>query len=167
MLKNLLILIACVFLFQTTNAITITAPVKAKDIVIPIGKTGKTISLQQLSSISTKQFEALTGKKLSYANRLMFKAAQRKIKRNINSDGTVNNKKLEKFYKRYYDGDDRGFNLGGFALGFFLGLIGVLIAYIINNDRNHSRRLWAWIGFGIFAVFYIILVIALLSNMHP
>ena len=164
MQKNILILILCSFLFQTANAITIEQPVNAKNIIIPIGKTGKTINLLKLSSISEKQFEIITGKKLGFAEKLMFKTAQRKICKSINSDGTINNKKIKKFYKRYYEGDDRGFNLGGFALGFFLTWVGVLIAYIINNDRNHSRRLWAWIGFGVAIVFLAILVIVAFSN---
>lgn len=166
MRKITFFLLACIFLFQTANAVTINAPVKASDIIVPLGKTGKTINLQTLSVISTEQFEDLTGKKLGVADKLMFKAAQRKIRNSINKDGTINNKKIERLYHRKYDSDDHGFNLGGFALGFLLGLVGVLIAYIINNDRNHSRRTWAWIGFGIFLVLYLIIAAASLSNWN-
>jgi hypothetical protein len=47
-----------------------------------------------------------------------------------------------------------------FALGFLLGLIGLLIAYLINDDYKHNRVKWAWIGFGIVVVLNIILIAA-------
>ena len=39
-----------------------------------------------------------------------------------------------------------GFHLGGFALGFLIGPIGVLIAYLIDDDKKRNRVKWAWIG---------------------
>ena len=150
-------------LYFNANAFIVTAPVKASDVKIPIGKTGKTISLQELSTISEKQFEIIAGKKLGFADKLMFKAAQRKIKNSINSDGTINNKKIEKFYRRNHDKPEHYFNLGGFALGLFLLAIGVLIAYLIKDDKQRSRITLAWIGFGVFAFIYLLLVILVVS----
>ena len=46
-------------------------------------------------------------------------------------------------------GDGEGFQAGGFFLGFLLGLIGVLITYLINDDQKRNRVKWAWIGFAI------------------
>ena len=51
----------------------------------------------------------------------------------------------------YADGRS-GFNPGGFALGFFAGLIGVLIAYLIKDDHKKNRTKWAWLGLGIAVV---------------
>lgn len=56
------------------------------------------------------------------------------------------------------EGTSSGFNIGGFALGFFLGLIGVLIAYVFIKDANLIK--WSWIGLG--AVLVIILLAAAL-----
>lgn len=136
------------------------APViKAAEFRIPVGKTGKFISLQELSSITTADFEKLSGKKMGWLRRVEFRLAQKKVRRSINSDGTVNNATLAKMAGGFYD-DDKSFHFGGFALGFFLGLIGVLIAYIINDD-NHPRRVrWAWYGFGIFVSILLIVTIA-------
>jgi hypothetical protein len=161
-MKKLLTLFAAVVLItHTVGAASFTpATLKASEIVLPLGNTGKKISLQDLATISVKDFGKLIGKKMSFADRMMFKVAQRKIRHSINEDGTVNSRKIERVYKKYDDGDS-GFNLGGFALGFLLGLIGVLIAYIINNDNNHSRRIWAWIGWGVFVVLYLGLYLAL------
>ena len=51
------------------------------------------------------------------------------------------------------------FNLGGFALGFLLGLIGVLIAYLINDDKKSDRVKWAWIGLAAWIVILILVFI--------
>ena len=147
MKKSFTLILAFAFFTQTISAAVIAnEPVKAVDISIPLGNTGKAISLQYLSTISVKDFQELSGKKMKGADKLMFKVAQRKIRSSINDDGTLNNKQLEKMYKKSGGDSSSGFNIGGFALGLFLGLIGVLIAYIINNDNNKSRHTWAWIG---------------------
>jgi hypothetical protein len=134
--------------------------VKASSIRIPIGSTGKFINLQDLATIKTADFESLSGRKMSWLRRMEFKLAQKKIRRSINADGTVNDKKLATMAGGYYD-DDNSFHIGGFALGFFLGLIGVIIAYIINDDNHHRRVKWAWFGFGMFVA--VLLIVAALA----
>jgi hypothetical protein len=135
--------------------------VKASAIRIPIGSTGKFINLQELSTIKTSDFEVLSGRKMSWFRRMEFKLAQKKIRHSINADGTVNDKRLATMGGGYYDDDDNSFHIGGFALGFFLGLLGVIIAYIINDDNHHRRVRWAWFGFGIFIA--VLLVVAALA----
>ncbi|HEX2534572.1 MAG TPA: hypothetical protein VHK69_12590 [Chitinophagaceae bacterium] len=129
---------------------------KASEVFVPVGKTGKTISLQDLSAISVKEFERVSGKDMRFMDKVNFKLGQRQLRKSINPDGTLNSRKMEKFAKRV-DGSD--FNLGGFALGFLLGLIGVLIAYIISDDNKRVRTKWAWIGFGAAVVLYILLLV--------
>lgn len=131
----------------------------ASDVMVPIGQTGKSISLQDLSTISVKDFQQLTGSKMGWANKMMFKSAQKKLKHSINKDGTLNNKKIEKMYKKANGNLTAGFDIGGFALGFFLSLIGVLLAYIIKAQNPGNFRKWAWIGFGVSLVIIIILAI--------
>ena len=48
------------------------------------------------------------------------------------------------------------FNIGGFLLGFLLGLIGVGLAYIFSNDESFRRS--AWYGCGTFVIIYILLL---------
>jgi hypothetical protein len=138
------------------------APLKASDVRIPIGKTGKTVSLLELSNMNVDDLEHLTGQKVGWLKRIEFKLALRKLRHTIKPDGTVDSKALAKLRGGYYD-EDGSFHIGGFALGFFLGALGVLIAYLINDDYHHRRVKWAWIGFGVFVVLYLILVIAVLS----
>jgi hypothetical protein len=120
----------------------------ANQIFLPIGKTGKQISMMELSKISLKDFEALTNRKMKFFDRLAFKAGQKKLRKVINRDGSVSKKRFEIFFQKYYSGET-GLHAGGFALGFFLLLIGVLIAYLINDDYKKNRVKWAWLGFSI------------------
>ena len=122
-------------------------PLKASEIFIPVGKTGKIISLLELSTIKMIDLQTLTGKKISFFDKLTLKAAQKQLRNSINYDGTFNSKKIEKLMKKRGDGE--GFQAGGFFLGFLLGLIGVLIAYLINDDQKKNRTKWAWIGFAV------------------
>ncbi len=145
MKKLLFTLLAFAFIASSTAFSVVTsAHKKAAEIFIPIGGTTKSISVADLSTISIRDFETLSGRHLNFFDRIGFKMAQRKLRKSINADGTINNKKLEKFLD---EGDhSSGFHLGGFALGFFLALIGVLIAYLINDDYKRNRVKWAWIG---------------------
>lgn len=129
-------------------------PKKATEIFFPVGAHGEKISLMELSQISWKEFETYSGRKMKLIDKLNFKLAQRELKKSINPDGTLNNKKIEKVYDKMQASD--GFHLGGFALGFLLGIIGVLIAYIINDDKKRNRVKWSWIGLGAAVVLYLL-----------
>lgn len=135
-------------------------PKKASELYLPIGSTGQKISLMDLSKINVKEFETISGRHLNFIDRLGFKLSQRKLRNSIKADGTIDNKNLAKYMEQ---GDHTtGFHLGGFALGFLVGLVGVLIAYLINDDNKRNRVKWAWIGFGIFVVIYAVVLLAVL-----
>jgi hypothetical protein len=131
---------------------------KATEVFIPIGNTGKKISLMELSTISMDNLQTLTGRKMNFAERVSFKITQKKLRKSITSDGTIENKKLEKLIQKR--GGDTGFHLGGFALGFLLGLIGVLIAYLIHDEHKRNRVKWAWLGLLAWIVIWLIIVAA-------
>jgi hypothetical protein len=44
-------------------------------------------------------------------------------------------------------------------LGFLLGLIGVLIAYLIKDDKKRNRVKWAWLGLLAWVVIWLIVVV--------
>ena len=107
--------------------------------------------------MNVKDLQQLTGKKMKFFDKLSFKRAQKQLKNNINYDGTFNSKKIEKFIKKGR-GDGEGFQAGGFFLGFLLGLIGILIAYLIKDDQKRNRVKWAWIGFGAWIAILLVLI---------
>jgi len=162
MRKVCTLLVLCAFAIQSFAA-SIAPPRKASDVFLPIGTPGQQISLLELSRIDVKTFETRSARHLNVFDRMGFKMAQRHLRNSIKADGTVNSKKLE----RYMSSGDHstGFHIGGFALGFFCGLIGVLIAYVINDDNKRNRVKWAWIGFASFMVIYIALLVIVLSQM--
>ena len=151
MRKTIILFALFAFLSATTsasNSIFIKPaknPVKATEVYLPVGNTGQLISLMDLSRISVKDYEALTGKKMKFINKVNFKICQRELKKSINTDGTFSKKKMEKYFTKAARGVG-GFSLGGLALGVFLSLIGVLIAYLISGDNKKNRITWAWIG---------------------
>lgn len=159
-MKNGFFLIIALFVLSFSfgaNIVTKLPPLKAKDIVIPIGNTGQKISLLDLSRIKIKEVEALTGKKMSLFEKAGFRVSQHKLRMNINYDGTINSRRLEKRLNNAEDGAS-GFHLGGFALGLLLSLIGVLIAYLLPGDSQARRTKWAWIGAALSVIWVVILV---------
>src|SRR5262245_32419914 len=102
-MKKLVFLSAALFVLTmsfASSSVTIKPAVKASELFIPIGTSGQKISLLDLSRMSIKDVQAITGKKMSFADRLTFKAAQRQLRQSINPDGTISNKKLEKQFKK-------------------------------------------------------------------
>jgi hypothetical protein len=151
-MKKLLLLFTCLaVLFSYSNAFSVVTPASdrgplASAIMLPIKGTDVKISLADLAVISPKDYAAVTGKKMNLVEKIDFKLSQKKLKTIINDDGTVNRTKLDKLKKS--SGDFFGdFEISGFALGVFLSLVGVLIAYLIDDDKKQQRVKWAWLGF--------------------
>jgi len=161
-MKRLLLAFSVVFVLSAYSAnSSVVTPVTATPVVlsadqmkIPVGN-GNFVSLLQLSKMSVKEYEQLSGKKMGFFNRLSFKAAQKKLSHSINADGTITDKKMLKAFGGSSDGTT-GFHLGGFALGFLIGLIGVLIAYLIKDGKKPNRVKWAWIGFAAWIALYLV-----------
>lgn len=166
MRKIITFFVAAVILF--TSSFASTSPIKenpgvlyASQIMIPIGKDGKKISLLELAKISKDDLEKMTGRKMNAIETFTFNRAQKKMNKGIDKNGIVTNKKMQ---KAFADGES-GFSIGGFALGFLLGLIGVLIAYIINDNKKQNRRKWAWIGLASIVVLSLLLYAAASRGM--
>jgi hypothetical protein len=151
-MKRIIIFLAFVSFYSSahsvTNSMLVTPgnkPIKADEVYLPVGNTGRLISLMDLSRISVKDFEVLSGKKMKFVDKVHFRIGQRQLKKSINQDGTFNRRSIEK-YLAAPAGPGGGFSLTGLLLGLLLSLVGVLIAYVIAGSDKRSRVTWAWIG---------------------
>lgn len=167
-MKSNFLLIA-VFLFCNT-AIAVNPAVEgisrynAKKILLPVGSTERTISLFGFSQLNVKEYEKLADVKLGFFNRLVFRKANKQLRKSILPDGTITNKKLNNFLAGPDDDKTKGFHVEGFALGFFLGFIGVAIAYLAFKDEAKKNRIkWAWLGMAIATVLAAIFIVALVA----
>lgn len=136
-----------------------TPVMNANQIMLPVGNTGKFISLMALSEISVQDFQEISGRKLGFFDKIGFKLGQKKLRNKIEEDGTIKSKTLKKYAEKMAVDGQSGFHVGGFALGFLLGLIGVLVAYLINDEKKSNRVKWAWIGLGVVVLLVILTAI--------
>jgi hypothetical protein len=161
-MKRVIALFTSVLILNASIAVVPSAdvvkPVKATEIMLPIGKTGQKISLAAFSKLKPSEYEKLAHVKLGFFDRIAYKKAMRKLRRSIAADGTITNKKIAESVTTLEDGTE-GFHLGGAALGFLLGLLGILIAYLINDDNHSNRVKWAWIGFAAWVAIILIVVV--------
>lgn len=121
-------------------AFTVTAPAEKQ--VVETKEQKEKALMEMVVKMSVKDYEVLTGKKMNFAERLGFKITKKRFEKKLAMAESLSS----------------GFNIGGFLLGFFLGLIGVLIAYLVSKDSN--LRKWSWIGLGAAAVIYLIILLA-------
>ena len=66
--------------YSSTNSVPVSSTnpsIKATDVYLPIGKNGQLISLMELSEISVKDFENLSGKKMNFKDKVSFKMKHR------------------------------------------------------------------------------------------
>lgn len=108
------------------------------------------MSVEEFLSMTPKKFKQMTGEKLSIPQKISLKLAQRKIKQAVKNKEAVD----EKVMATAIDTSD--FNIGGFILGLLLSVVGVLIAYLIGDTTVIK---WAWIGFGIFLIIFLLAVL--------
>jgi hypothetical protein len=109
------------------------------------------MTVKQFLALTPKEYQKLTGKKLSLPQKVSLKLAQAKVKKM-----SKQNKQVE-LYKFQEGVDTSDFSIGGFVLGILLGPIGVLIAYLIG-DRSVIK--WSWIGFAVWLA--VVLLVAIL-----
>jgi hypothetical protein len=116
-------------------------------------------SIKKFSTMTLSEYETFLGHKASKLEKFAFERMQKKSSKMFDENGTLHSKYEKKFNKMYEGGD--GSFLGGFALGFFLGAIGLLLAYFAFKDGDHKNRIkGAWWGFGAVAIIYLILIFA-------
>lgn len=146
-------LLACIMMLLnlSSSALTIpsTEPVPPKSESTAAAPLSG-MSVQDFLALTPKKYKELTGEKLSFTQKIALKMAQRKVKKAIKNNEKVDSSVMANAV------DTSDFNIGGFVLGLLLSAIGVLIAYLIGDT---SVIKWAWIGFAVFLVIFLIAIL--------
>jgi hypothetical protein len=161
-MRKLFLVVLSLLIIANSFAAPLLVPGKnklnAKDILLPIANTGNKISLFDLSRIRMGDLQNLSGRQMNFAEKVSFTIAQRKLRNSMYADGTINNKKIQRYFRN--SSGQTGFHLGGFALGFLLGLIGIIIAYVIKDQYRRNRIKWAWIGWAVWLALWLTILLA-------
>lgn len=118
-----------------------------------LNKGAGQMPLEDFLALTPKKYHQQTGQKLGLKERIVLKFAQKSLKRQLKKGEplppVVNLNLVE-----------HTFNWGAFALGFFLGLIGLLIVILAFKDK----KAWisALIGLGV-ALAFLLLLVSLIS----
>jgi len=138
-----------IFCFSSSAFITpvSTAPVKSENTAV---SPFSNMSVEDFLAMTPKKYKELTGEKLSITKKISLKLAQKKIRKAVKNNENIDSVTIANAV------DTGDFNIGGFILGLLLSVIGVLIAYLIGDS---SVIKWAWIGFGIALVIYLLAIL--------
>jgi hypothetical protein len=118
----------------------------------PVDPAMNAVLIQQFLKLTPQKYYELTGKKMKLSQKISLKLAQWKIKRMLKKGKTVD--LVAMTTKKGIETSD--FNIAGFLLGFFLSLIGVLIAYLLGDEAIIK---WAWLGAGLSAILWLLFVV--------
>ena len=92
---------------------------------------------------------------MSFKQRMALRMAQRNLKKEIKNNSIDENSIMN--YDEAMGNGESSFKIGGFLLGFFLGLIGVGLAYIFSSDSDFIKSTWK--GLGAWVILLLVLVL--------
>jgi len=109
-------------------------PLTAKDLMIPLQGTNQSITLEQYLQLTPGTYKLLTGKKMSFREKVELKVRKHLLKKAIRKDGSAHAEKMKG--SGFFGG--WSWHWGGFALGLFL-FIGPIIALFFNDEYKWDR----------------------------
>jgi uncharacterized membrane protein len=145
-MKKVLLLLSAFFAFflapQIASAVVVVSPKIEKLYGFDVKKLN--LEASDILNLDAKTIETKTGQKLSAKQKATLKIAKwqaKLMKKMGKSDAQVMNSIAKPNFK---------FDWLGFALGFFLGLIGVLLAYLVMDSKDAGIS--ALIGCGVIVI---------------
>jgi len=103
--------------------------------MVPLAGSDKLITLEDYLLLTPASYKQLTGKKLSFGQKIDLKIHKYFARKAIRTDGTVN---LRKLYRTGLFGGWQ-WHWGGFALGLFLSFLGPIVALFFDDDYKWDR----------------------------
>jgi hypothetical protein len=130
--------------------------------VLPLADSGKTVLLSDFIAMTSSDYKKMTGEKLGLKEWIGFKFVQYRLKRLIKTGQIAANIAVP-VSKLQIKGDP-GQHVGWFALGFFLGIYGLIISLVVNDNKRNDRIKWTAIGLLSSIVLVLALIIAFISS---
>jgi hypothetical protein len=151
MLKKLLnVALLFIVMISLTSAVPPFKSTTSENSIESQVKTKK-MSIQQILTMTPKQYEQMTGKSMNFKEKIAFSMMKKELKKvGVNSNNEVD-------INAVMADTTREFSWGGFFAGFLLGLLGVGLVYIFSDDSNVRRSAWKGLG-----AWIILLLIAIL-----
>jgi hypothetical protein len=148
--------IAALFAVNNANAHT-TASLVVRPVAPGSVETPNPLSLitaKQFLSLTPRNYEALTGKKLNLVQKVQFKYLQYRVKKMVKKGQVVTMADVA---------EELGtMNVLGFLLGLVLGPVGVVIALILKETGNVDASVLRWSLYGLLVWLAIVLVAILI-----
>lgn len=106
----------------------------------PLVETLQGLQADQIDDLRIADLQAMAGVKMTFRQKMAFKIAKAEYQWQKRKGADLN-------FADHYDHTERHFSIVGFLLGFFLGLIGVLIALLLGGNafRSSLLGLLCWI----------------------
>jgi hypothetical protein len=132
---------------------------QALSFVRPVPENGKQemtpgyLKASVFVNMSASDFEAATATKLNFFQKIYFNALKRHIRRDLKKNPDL-------LMTNYVDQKTGKFKLNAlwFVIGIFIGPLGVLLSYYSHQQKNgpnkKDRTTSAWIGFGVFVLWF-------------
>lgn len=127
----------------------------ASEVMMPLFSTGQFISVEEFIKLTPKSYRQIAGKKMSLKEKIGLVLGKRSLKKMINKDGTMNTAKMKR------GGLWGGFqwHWGGFALGFFLNILGPIVALFFNDDYKWDR-FWTALHTAVYVWLILVIIVA-------
>lgn len=162
-MRKITILLLAVAFSISSNAGMIYVPSNSTD----NAKVGKTSAANVLGQLDAKTFlsltpakvQELTGKKMTFGQKVSLKMAQMEVKKQLKKGKEVNMAEMGKKA-------GGGINFLWLIVGLVLSWVGVLIAYLTREGSDDNRVKSAWIGAGIGLLLWIILYVAIFASYN-
>lgn len=162
MKKYFLIVLSFLIFSSTFSAASILVPSnQASEIYLQLGKNGQNVSLLALSQMKVKEYQNATGQRLNLFEKVTFKFAQKKLRKSIHSDGTIDAKAAKNFGKKASGGKSQ---LVALLLVIFVGVLGIHRFYLGYTWQGIVQLLTLG-GLGVWALIDLIRIIT--GDLQP
>ena len=149
-----LLILILTYSSYSTSIWSFTDP-KAEQVLIQIPGTQIQMTLADYVKLKTSNYKNLTGKTLNLKETIAFRINQKRIKKTIRKDGTIDMDAYQKAAKEPFK-----WNWGGFFLGLLLPIVGLIITAFFKDDQRKNRIDSAAIGTLIACIAFLIFVLS-------